>query len=192
MGLGPKMHEQLSAKQLTGAFPSKVANAAQLACAEVAQRLDALQWTDFINLCVEGESVALPYGIRFSDETPKLPVGGDAWFMARALHSRSTDGYQRQRAVQDLMADLKPWTVQFIVPLIGGYVDKILIDIDALLTPQSTRLLTSLIQANPHYWETTKRRVQSYFDVYYSRCISKKDYAGFRLIERLEADLKAI
>jgi hypothetical protein len=191
MKTSPIMHQQISIKQLTGAFPTRFANEAKLACTEVAQRLHEVQWTDFISFSVEGETVTIPYGIRFAEEPSKLSVGSVAWLMARALQSRSTDGYQRQRAVQDIMKDLKPWTAQFVLPLIGSYVEQILIDIDTLLTPQSSCLLATHIQANPQYWEITKQRVWSYFDVYYKHNKSKKDYIGFRLIERLEVDLKS-
>ncbi|RPF72128.1 hypothetical protein [Aurantiacibacter spongiae] len=119
------------------------------------------------------------------------------------MQTRSNDGFQRQRAARDLLNDLEPWGAPFIVALIGEYIVQILDDIAAALTPENAQTLGSYIAQNSGYWQTTKRRVTSYWNVYYRSELAsgsrpkwardfrplfkKNEYVGFRLIERLEA-----
>ena len=110
------------------------------------------------------------------------------------LQTRSNDGFERQRAARDIIADLQPWAAPFVVALIGEYIVEILDDIYAALTPGNAQTLAAFIVQNEAYWSTTKRRVMSYWDVYYrSRGSSetrhsyrRDEYIGFKLIDRLE------
>ena len=92
------------------------------------------------------------------------------------------------------MVDLQPWAAPFIVALIGEYIVEILDDIYAALTPGKAQTLAAFIDQNEAYWSTTKRRVVSYWDVYYRSSGSSEtrhayrrdEYIGFKLIDRLE------
>ena len=115
--------------------------------------------------------------------------------MGRALLSRSCDGFERQLAAQDLMADLRPWGAPYVVTLIGEYIVEIMEDIHAAMTAATEDTLATFIASNPAFWETIKRRVQSYWNVYYRhprgsetrRTYRRADYVGFKLVDRLEA-----
>jgi hypothetical protein len=82
------------------------------------------------------------------------------------------------------------WTAPFIVALIGEYISQILDDIDEACSPKVAGQLATFIRANPGYWATTKRRVQSYYNCNHA-CVRRGDYAGFRLIEKLEMELSS-
>jgi hypothetical protein len=119
----------------------------------------------------------------------------DAWLFTRALQTRSNDGYERQRALHDLLADAQPWAAPFIVALIGEYVVEILDDIYAAMTTEIEQTIHTFIAYNPNYWNTIKRRVTSYWNVYYrarwlggpNRAERRDEYVGFRLIQQIEA-----
>ena len=92
------------------------------------------------------------------------------------------------------MVDLQPWAAPFIVALIGEYIVEILDDIYTALTPRDAQMVAAFIVQNEAYWSTTKRRVISYWDVYYRwrrssrtrHSYRRDEYVGFKLIDRLE------
>ena len=105
------------------------------------------QWTDRFGVFVYGEQVLLPHRIQFKPEKVDFERGSETWLMVRALQSRSNDGFLRQRAVRDLLTDIRPWTAPFVVALIGEYIAEILIDIDAAMLPGSVAVITEFISA---------------------------------------------
>jgi hypothetical protein len=181
------MKTEFGTTLLVEAFPLSLREEALVAANIAVQLMTASQWTEQFSLLVSGEQVLLPSRLRFATDDDSVQPGSNIWLMVRCLQSRSNDGFQRQRATRDLLTDLRPWTAPFVLTLIGEYIAEILIDIDAGLTPASAGLLADVAAANPAFWETTKRRVQSYFSVYHRGQYSRADYAGFRLIERLDA-----
>lgn len=77
--------------------------------------------------------------------------------------------------------------------LVGEYIVDILDDIAAAMTSNVQTMLGAFIVENGAYWTTTKRRVTSYWDVYYRgrgsetrRPYRREEYVGFTLIDRLE------
>jgi hypothetical protein len=174
---------------LAEAFPAAWRDEALPAGAAVCRTLHPTQWSERFPVRVMEETVLIPARLHFATIGPPLPLDDMAGLMARALQTSSNDGYERQRAARDVMVDLRPWSAPFIVALIGEYIDRILIDIEAALTPERLRALTEFVAANPLYWETTKRRVMSYWSVYYRATYRRSDYAGFRIVERIEAGL---
>lgn len=174
---------------LTEAFPSGHQSEARAASKAVLKSLHSLQWTDRFSVLVNGETVFLPARLHFVAENLSLNPALPAWKFARSLQTRSKDGFQRQRALQDIFPELQPWAAPFIIALIGEYVVEILIDIERAMTPEASRVLANFILENPTYWETTKRRVMSYWSVYYRREFTRENYVGFHLVDRLEAEL---
>ncbi|MGN6278869.1 MAG: hypothetical protein ACTHM8_09130 [Sphingomonas sp.] len=191
-------HEMLTAipgAMLAEAFTSEHREAAMAAGKIVARRLAPRQWTERFALLVEGETVLMPARLYFSEEHAMSAKDVECWPFIRALQSRSNDGYERQRAVRDLLGFPKPSFAPFIVALIGEYVVEILDDIFVGMTPEFERQIGSFLAANPAYWSTVKRRVTSYWNVYYrarwlndqGRVERRNEYVGTRLVERLDA-----
>ncbi len=156
--------------------------------------LSERQWTERFSVKVNQQNVLLPFRLHFVGHDLPMDSCDQAWLFARALQTRSNDGYERQRAARDLLAQFDAWCAPFIVALIGEYLVEIMDDVAAALTPEVTAGLAEFIAQNGAYWETTKRRVVSYWNVYYRRvCASetrrvyaKPDYVGFRLVDYLE------
>jgi hypothetical protein len=190
-----EMLTKIDGPMLAEAFSVEHHPAARSAGEAVARLLAQRQWTERFVVQAEGESVMIPARLHFVSDRLQLKEIDDAWPFARALQTRSNDGFERQRAARDLLADLSPWAAPFILALIGGYVIEILDDIAAALTPGSLSTLGAFIIHNDPYWNTTKRRVVSYWNVYYrarwlsdqGRAELRDDYVGFRLIKQLEA-----
>lgn len=179
---------RLDPMDLTAAFPAKVASDASLAAKTVETMLHPRQVTEVFAVLSCGEPVRIPARLHFATEALTLEPGTSAWLMARALQSRSNDGYQRQRAARDLLANLRPWTAPFIMALLGEYIVEILVDIEAGLTPESAAILAACIRENPAYWDLIKRRIMSYWHVYHRLAYSRTGYPGFRMIVRLKTE----
>ncbi len=191
-------HEMLAAidaPTLAEAFTVKNCAAAMEAGKDAARRLASRQWTERFFVRVGGETVLVPARLHFVSERPLLPDDTDAWLFARALQTRSSDGFERQRAARDLLGSPQSSIALFIVSLIGEYIVEILDDISAAMTPELEKVLCSFLVENPAYRDTVKRRVTSYWNVYYrarwlneqGRAEQRDEYVGFRLIQQLEA-----
>lgn len=107
--------------------------------------------------------------------------------MIRCLETRSNDGFQRQRAVRELLTDIRPWSAPFIATLVGEYVIEILNDVHSALTPAVVNALAQFAFENPAFWARTKQRVGSYWNVYYRAQFTREGYVGFQLIDAIDS-----
>ena len=188
------MLTELDASMLAEAFPREHLSVATSRAQSVARALAPAQWTERFTVRSEQQCVLIPARLRFASEKLPLTHGDAAFPFARALQTRSNDGFERQRAARDLMRNLKPWGAPFVVALIGEYIVEILDDIAAALTTDCARTLGNFIIDNEAYWQTTKQRVASYWNVYYRanasseqrRPYARNEYIGFKLVERIE------
>lgn len=178
---------------LAEAFPVQYRTTALLAGSEAADRLYPRQWTERFIVQVQGTTVLIPARLHFASEQPALRPGVEAWQLARALQTRSNDGFERQRAVRDLLTELELWAAPFVLTLIGEYVVEIIEDIASSLNPRSERMLCHIIADNQELWGVIKQRVASYWNVYYrarwreGRAERRDEYVGFRLVQQLDA-----
>lgn len=190
-----EMLTSIGGPMLAEAFPVKYRTEALTAGDAVARLLAPRQWTERFPVQVEAQRVLVPTRLHFFPDRLSLTKSDEAWQFARALQTRSNDGFERQRAAADLLADLRPWGTPFIVALIGEYIVEILDDIAAAMTPELARTLGAFIVGNEAYWNTTKQRVVSYWNVYYrarwlndyGRAERRDEFVGFRLVQQLEA-----
>lgn len=179
---------------LAAAFPPALHPAALPVCNAVGRGLFDRQWTDRFAADVAGETVLIPERLHFASHNFGLPSASEAQLIAAALLSRSNDGFQRQPAARYLVADLRPWAAPFVVRLIGEYVLEIIEDIDRAVGVDEELLLAAFVKENSQFWEITKQRVISYWNVYYrhrrrgaaTRSYARGEYIGFSLIERID------
>lgn len=190
-----EMLTSVDGQMLAEAFPVEYQPESISAGDAVACLLGPRQWTERFPVQVQVQRVLIPARLHFVSDRLPLTASDEAWLFARALQTRSNDGFERQRAGRDLLADLRPWGAPFIVALIGEYIAEILDDIAAALSPELARTLGAFIVSNQAYWNTTKRRVTSYWNIYYrarwlkefGRAERRDEFIGFRLIQQLEA-----
>lgn len=180
---------------LAEAFPSEYQSVAMSAGDAAARLLTRRQWTERFPVQVGARRVLIPARLHFTSDRLSMTESDEAWPFARALQTRSNDGFERQRAAGDLLADLRPWGAPFVVALIGEYVVEILDDIAVAMTPELARTLGAFIVGNEAYWNTIKRRITSYWNVYYrarwlneqGRAERRAEFVGFRLVRQLES-----
>ena len=185
---------KLDGQMLAEAFPLKYSLAASSAGSAVVRILESRQLGRSFSVNSEGQRVLIPSRLYFASQRLPLSDCDEAWIFARALQTRSNDGFERQRAARDVLADLQPWAAPFIVALIGQYIIEILDDSSAALTIENTQTLAAFIVQNEGYWNTTKRRVVSYWAAYYRsdltcethRVYRRDAYVGFKIVDQLE------
>ncbi len=183
--------EQINETSLAAAFPATLSDVARRAGDAVARNIIPDFPPGHFDVAVGDEPVRIPYRLYLATGPLGLAADDPAWPLARALQTRSSDGFLRQQAVRDMLAeDLAPWTAPFLVALIGEYVVEIVADISGGLTPAALVLLGDFLARNEQYWAITRARVASYWDAYYRAC-PREEYVGFALIDRLEAARKA-
>lgn len=184
------MLTSIDATLLAEALPITFSKLAGKAAEQVVAHLHDRQWTDRFDVLVDGEAVSIPHRLRF---VSGLPADGErdiSYLMGKCFETRSNDGYQRQRAVYEILADVQPWSAPFIIALIGEYVVEVLQDIHDSLTPEASDVLAEFICANPLYWKLTQQRVASYWNAYYRRKYTRNEYVGFKLLEALAVSVR--
>lgn len=170
---------------LAEALPAKLRGEAIQASQRVLGHLHQRQWTDRFEVNVCEERVSIPRRLHFSSNLPSNGETDAVYLIGKCLETRSNDGFQRQRAVEQLLREVQPWSAPFIVALIGEYVIEILHAIYGSLTPQTSSTLADFIRANPSYWQLTEQRVVSYWNVYHRAQFRRSDYVGFKLLDTL-------
>lgn len=184
-----EMHISLSADLLGEAFPQSLHKLATDAAIYGSVQLEDRQWTEQFEVTLWGEKIRIPARLRFRNNHADETLGGDIRLMVRCLRSRSNDGFERQRAVRDLLLNIQPWAAPFIVALIGEYLVEILDDIAGAFGESPPAPIVEFLRENPDYWLLTKQRVSSYWNVYYRRSTFKTDYVGFKLTKQLDLAL---
>jgi len=172
-------------KTFPEAFP--IALRCQSMNAVSALRLNSDYVSGQFSVNVLGETLRIPNRVHLSAR-PEFP--GLSLFerqMALCLLTRSTDGFQRQAALQEVLRINQPWSIPFVIALIGEYVVEIIRDIHAALLDLERDVVSAFIRANPVFYMLTCDRVMSYWDCYYRWQFSRSDYVGFKLLRELGA-----
>lgn len=145
---------------------------------------------------VAAETVAIPYRIHH-DEPPagvERSLTATQRLMLHCLYSRHSDGWVRQRHLEQVVGSGEPWAAPFVVQLVGEYVLEILKSIRCgllgLATPGSAQWLQygDFVARNPAFFMRTERRVVGYWSCYHRhRYTVFGTYPGCLLLESLRA-----
>jgi len=101
--------------------------------------------------------------------------------------TRHHNGYIREKYLNQIIDSNEYWTVPFLVQLLGEYVIEILDLVWSNFDMINSNHLVEFILENELYWYNTKQRIASYWDCYHrNKSLSKGDYIGFKLINRIE------
>ena len=133
-----------------------------------------------------------PYRIYNRVPSADLALDGSLVAVAVAcLYTRHNDGFVRQKALQRVLASELPWTIPFVLQLLGEYVIEICADIlryaqaDLAQRPVMLRQLHSFAKANPDFIVLTQERATSYWACYYRGTHLYRDtYPGLVALRR--------
>lgn len=185
--------ENLTAASLAQAFPSRLHAQTERACRSILREsIGSKECRGRFSVKVNDEIIFVPTRIYF-DRMP-LPfnfLDRDEKLIQQCIWTRHHSGYKRQAALAEIISSNRSWTIPFIMFLVGEYVIEILDDIYAGLNEIDERRLGQFLSENPQFHLLTRERVVSYWDVYYRRSFGRKEYVGFKILERLQDALIA-
>ena len=167
------------------AFPSELGS--QSEAAVLALNLSSDYDYGRFSLSVLGETLLIPR--RVFSRSIKPDLSGLSWQqrqIAQCIRTRSTDGFERQAALEEVLAINAPWSIPFVIALIGEYVIQIIDDVYAVVPQFDPDVVAQFIRDNPGFYQLTRDRVTSYWNCYY-RQFQRSDYVGFKLLRELEA-----
>ncbi|WP_406390666.1 hypothetical protein [Streptomyces sp. NBC_00887] len=163
----------IAAIDLSAAFPSRLAGDVRSVSAVMPDA--TYSPADPFRVDVQGETVAIPSRLYRHEPaagweaslTPPQKV------IARCLYSRHSDGYVRQRHIEQVLESSEPWVAPFVVQLAGEYVLEILEAIGhglpGLAVPGSVqrKLYGEFVARNPAFFVRTERRAVNYWACHY-------------------------
>jgi len=172
----------------TRAFPAEVS-------ADNIKLIERIAASSFLNIWQEpdvvlyqGTELALPYRVYYTVDVVDraMSIVSDGAVVAACLGSRSNDGYLRQRSVELLVSQPRPWSVPYMVEALGDYVVQILEVMDGRLPKSLEPAFGEYLVANQDRFLRLSRRCVSYSTEYYRRT-SWNSYPGSRVIAELVA-----
>jgi hypothetical protein len=166
------------------AFPTSMTS-------EVNSFLSKLNWTtahkstECFQINFEGQILNIPYRIYY-DEPIQPSLTDNETFFLDCIFTRHHNGYIREKKLREILKSKNYLATPFIAQLLGEYVLEVLTVIKDNLSPTLLDNLIKLTVDNPTFFDRTEQRVQSYWNCYYKRTISRKtDYVGFQILEAI-------
>jgi hypothetical protein len=134
---------------------------------------------------VDGEMLEIPYRIYYDEPTPDnlraLSVVQSE--ILACLYTRHHNGFVREKYAGQIVASNQSWIPSFVLRLLGEYVIEILYAIERNLNNLNQDTYRQFLTSNREFYETTKRRVMSYWDSYYRRQYpDRNSYVGLKIV----------
>jgi hypothetical protein len=148
----------------------------------------------FVRAVVLGREVQIPKRIHFRGlPVEKLKVQSilgfrrESTFEAQCLITRSTDGFQRQAALRNILNLNQPWSIPFVVLLAGEYVVEIIHDIVGSISMLDREAYMNFVRENRGLMRLLRSRAIGYWDRYYRTSYpDRSTYPGLVFLHQLE------
>jgi hypothetical protein len=141
---------------------------------------------------INNESIYIP-GRIYTDENLKIDeitLSEKQKTILNCLYLTHNDGYLRQQKLELLKDNFEDFVIPYKMKILGEYVIEIIADLEKHITEKSIGNYSKFIRGNPKYWNLTKSRIISYWGEYYKRDYKLKNYIGYKLIKKIENELK--
>jgi hypothetical protein len=141
---------------------------------------------------INNESIYIP-GRIYTDENLKIDeitLSEKQKTILNCLYLTHNDGYLRQQKLELLKDNFEDFVIPYKMKILGEYVIEIIADLEKHITEKSIGNYLKFIRGNPKYWNLTKSRIISYWGEYYKRDYKLKNYIGYKLIKKIENELK--
>jgi len=153
-------------------------------------KVDNLIFPSDLTVQLDGELLDIPYRIYFNepDFEKENKLTDIQKIILNCIYLRHSDGYVRQRRLENLVDKNEKWITPFTTQLLGEYVFEILQVLDKHINDNTIDNYVKFIRDNPKFWKQTESRMISYWDVYYRRPTFPmlKDYIGKQIIDRIK------
>lgn len=135
---------------------------------------------------IGNNDVYIPKRLHFTGLNAKstlndLPLG------AKALLTRSTNGFLREIALKEIVGVQQLWVPPFVTILMGEYVIEIVEHIANSMENLDRALYRNFVRENRKLMQTLRQRAASYWDCYYRQNYSDlNSYPAMALLRELE------
>lgn len=160
---------------------------------EVKSLLDKLEWstqhksTECFQIDFNGQTLNIPYRIYY-DEPIQQNLSDNETFLLDCIFTRHHNGYLREKKLRQILKSDNYVATPFIAQLLGEYVIEILATIKNNLSSTQLDNLIKLKADNEKFFQTTEKRIQSYWNCYYKRTTTNRDdYVGFQILKEINS-----
>jgi hypothetical protein len=172
------------------AFPGDLRSQAKAAVSVL--NLSTDYYVGDFSVSVLGETMVIPRRVHCPSITPdlsRLPLQQRQ--MAQCILTRSTDGFKRQAALKEVLPINEPWSIPFVIALVGEYVIEIIDDIYVAAPKFDREVVATFIGENSAFYKVICDRVMSYWNCYYRWQFQRDDYVGFKLLRELDTQAQS-
>ena len=175
-------------KDAVEAFPSEYRAAAEQAAAALLPFVDYSYRKTPIEVTASGRSIRIPSRVHYKAlDLASLDVEGDERFAAICLCTRSTDGYLRHAALQNIVRSQHREAIPFVVLLAGEYVVEIIECIVAALPALDQSAYANFVHENRPVIRRLRSKATSYWNEYYRPAYgSPATYPGLLVLDEIE------
>lgn len=136
---------------------------------------------------VHGETLMIPMREYLALEYDVSVLSPRLMRIMECFYSRHKNGYLREKYLDRIIVDGSEWVVPYVVQLVGEYVIEILDLIHANIDRLDQDAYVKFFLENQAYYQTTKRRVMSYWACYYRHLYGRENYVGFKILAHFDA-----
>ena len=176
--------------QLAKAFPPALKHDVEKVLQSIAFPAGGSFPNTFITVISKNEEIQFPYRVWFNEPTffAESALTENQKTILDCISLRHHDGFVRQRRLEYLLGKTDTFIIPFVVQLLSEYVLKILKVIDTVITEDNIDDYIDFIRQNERYWQTTQRRLISYWNEHYRWPPHKNltDYPGMQILKRLQ------
>ncbi len=136
-----------------------------------------------------GEITSFAYRIYFHEPNQELEnrLTNTQKLIINCIYTRHYNGHIREKRLRNLLGFDQEWILLYKLQLLGEYVIEILFELDKHITDKNIQQYKEFTLNNIKFWEQTKSRITSYWNVYYRDRNYKtmKDYVGYKIMKRI-------
>ena len=142
--------------------------------------------TECFSINLNGQTINIPYRIYYNEPVHQNLTDTET-FLLDCIFTRHHNGHVREKSLRKIINSDNYLATPFIVQLLGEYVIEILTVIKDNLSSTKIDNLIKLQTENPKFFQTTEKRIQSYWNCYYKWTTSKTDYVGFQILKAIKS-----
>ena len=142
-------------------------------------------------IVLSGEQLSIPVRVYLKEpESDRIAsLTNRQQLILSAILSRSSNGYVREKCVEQLLKSDEPWIPPFVLQLLGEYVLPIIRVVQEHSAVLKRSEYRRFVSENPAFMQLLKQRTISYWDCYYRAMFPQlRDYPAFQMVESFKEE----
>ena len=179
-----------AASRIRLAFPNELAGDVEIVISRLPPPNLPTSSADVGPVRISGEPIRIPCRVYVDEPSAAtiLSFTDTQRAILSCIYTRHHDGFVRQRHLKNIGSCAFPWSVPFVVQLVGEYVLEILEEIDANLSRVEVDNVASFVRENGPFMQLTGCRVVSYWNCKFRPAYPRMhNHVGCRILMRIAA-----